>query len=380
MSDIEARLAGLDPAANQPYHHADLDAMITRIVTTPEPARSTRWQLFQARLGFGAIAATLAAALTLVATQGAPSLPALAIARALATPSANLATGAPMATYEDVHFSAGPAISSSAPSIASYELKLPANPKTEIVRLAKVFDVTGTLYDQSGFTIASTSGATIAYEDTDVPQWYYSSRSPKVAPAEKSGSVSVAMPSHTALESDVRRYVSQLGFNFTLSSPRFSTATTSTTTAAGTPLTVSSETASYSVVVDGQATDESISFTFNPANTLLFAEGPAFRVRSGVSYPLLSPLAGVVALNSAEAHSFAATAKPPKATATVTSETVSLATYELKNGTLWLLPLYTYAGSVAPANGEAQLRNWSELAVEPSYVAESTGASPSISN
>ena len=41
MSDVEDRLAALDPAANQPYHHADLDAMITRIVATPARARST---------------------------------------------------------------------------------------------------------------------------------------------------------------------------------------------------------------------------------------------------------------------------------------------------------------------------------------------------
>ena len=72
MSDVEARLAALDPAADQPYHHANLDAMITRIVTTPSHATSSRWQRLQARIAFGAIAASLATALTLVATQGAP--------------------------------------------------------------------------------------------------------------------------------------------------------------------------------------------------------------------------------------------------------------------------------------------------------------------
>ena len=30
MSDVDGRLAALDPAADQPYHHANLDAMITR--------------------------------------------------------------------------------------------------------------------------------------------------------------------------------------------------------------------------------------------------------------------------------------------------------------------------------------------------------------
>ena len=288
MSDVEARLAALDPAADQPYRHADLDAMIARIVTTPERARSTHWQRLQARFGFGLITATLATALTLVATQAPTSLPALALARALTTPSASFSAALPMATYEDVHFSATSTIPARPPSLASFELKLPSNAKSEIARLARVFDVAGKVRNTNGsniVTITSASGAALSYDAADVPQWYYSSTSPKVAPAEKSASASVAMPSHAAVESVVRRYVSQLGYNYTLSAPSFSTATTSTTTPAGAPLTVSSETADYTVVVDGADTDQSISFTVDPANTLLYAEGPAFDVGKGVALP-----------------------------------------------------------------------------------------------
>jgi hypothetical protein len=382
MSDVEDRLAALDPAANQPYDHADLGSMITRIVATPARAQSTRVQRLQARLAGGVIAATLATALALVATQGAPSLPALAIQHALTGPSASFATQLPMNTYENLRFIAGPGISKRAPSTASYQLDLPASAKAESTRLAGLFGVSGTPteHGDGNWTVTNASGAVLNYDDVGVPQWYYSSTSPKVAPAEESGSVSIAMPSHTTIETDVQRYVSELGYNYPLGSPRFTTATTSTTTPNGAPLTVYSETASYSVIVHGTSTDQSLSFTFDPTNALLYAEGPAFHIDAGVNYPLQSPLAGVAALGSAEKRSFAAAATPPTSNATVTRDSVSLAPYQLKNDTLWLLPLYTYSGSITGEKSTSAARTWSELAVEPTYVAGSSATSEGVSH
>ncbi len=382
MSDVKDRLAALDPAANQPYRHADLDGMITRITSAPARAQSARWQRLQARFAGGLIAATLATALALVATQGAPSLPALAIQRALTAPSASFATALPMNAGKDLHFSASSAISSHAPVIDSYRLVVPASAEKETSRLAALFGVSGTPKElgDSNWTVTSSTGAALNYEGAGVPQWYYSSTSPKVAPAEESGSVSVAMPSHATVVSDVRRYESGLGFDYALGSPNFSTATTSTTTTDGAPLTVYSETASYAVIVHGTPTSQSISFTVGPTNRLLFAEGPAFEVRAGVNYPLQSPRAGVSALATAEKRSFAGTSTPPAARATVTSETVSLAAYQLKGGGLWLLPLYTYAGSISGASNTSASRTWSVLAVEPTYVAGSSDIAAGLSN
>jgi hypothetical protein len=99
-----------------------------------------------------------------------------------------------------------------------------------------------------------------------------------------------------------------------------------------------------------------------------------------VSYPLQSPLAGVAALRAAEKQSFAGAAKPPVANAKVTSETVSLAPYELKNGALWLLPLYTYSGTITGEKSATAARTWSELAVEPTYVAGSAATSEGVSH
>jgi hypothetical protein len=380
MSDVEDRLAALDPAANQPYRHADLDAMITRVVATPVRVQSTRWQRIQARFAGGLIVGTLATALTLVATQGTPSLPALAIQRALTGPSASFATALPMSTSENLRFSAGPRISAHAPSIASYKLTLPKNAKAESVRLAAVFGVAASpkASGASNWTVTNASGAALNYNDAGLPQWYYSSTTPKVAPAEESGSSPVATPSHAVLEADVRQYVGKLRYNYTLSAPSFSTATTSTTTQDGAPLTVYSETVTYSVLVHGTATDQTISFTVDPTNALLNAEGPAFHVGSGVTYPLQSPRVGVADLRNSEERSFGAT-KSPAATVTVARDTVTLAAYELKGGSLWLLPLYTYSGSISGSTGASAARAWSELAVEPRYVAGSSTASAGAS-
>ncbi len=382
MSDVKDRLAALDPVAHRPYRHADLDGMITRITATPPRVQSARWQRLQARFAGGLIAATLASALAFVATQGAPSLPALAIQRALSGPSASFSTALPMSANEDLHFSAGSAISAHAPTIDSYKLEVPANAKREAERLAALFGITGApkRAGDRNWTVTSPTGAALNYDGAGVPQWYYSSTSPKVAPAEESGSVSVAMPSHATVTSDVRRYVRGLGYHYALGTPNFSTATTSSTTPDGSPLTVYSETASYAIVVHGTATSQSISFTVGPTNQLLYAEGPAFRVSTGVSYPLQSPLAGVSALTAAEKRSFAGTSKPPTGRATVRRETVSLAAYRLKGGALWLLPLYTYSGSIAEATSNTASRTWSELAVEPTYVAGSSAASEGVSN
>jgi hypothetical protein len=180
------------------------------------------------------------------------------------------------------------------------------------------------------------------------------------------------MPSHAVLESDVQRYMGELGYNYALSPPSFSTATTSTTSPDGAPLTVYSETASYSVVVHGTTTDQSISFTVDPTAQLLNAEGPAFHVGSGVTYPLQSPLAGVAALRTIEKHSSGTAATSPAARVTVTSDAVSFATYQLKGGALWLLPRYTYSGSISGSTSASAV--WSELAVKPTYVVGSSAS------
>lgn len=377
MSDLVERLAAHDPVAAEPYRHPDLEAMISRVVSAARPTRASRWQRLQAGLGFGAIAATLVTALSIALSQGAAPLPALAIQRAPLAPSANEATV--MLPSNHARFVAGASLSASAPSIAAYPLSTPKSPRREARRLARAFGLAGAVVEHtsSDWIIESPSGPVFSYVSTSVPQWSYFSTSPRVAPATESNHAQVAMPPRAAVESDATRYLKLLGSHYTLSAPSFSSATTSTTTASGAPLTVSSESVAYSILVDGAATDQSVSFTVSPTNALLSAHGPDFSVGAAVHYPLLSPRAGVAELNALQRRSQPASASP--LTATLTLERVSLASVELSDHALWLVPIYVYSGALrGPAYATAQ-RSWSEVAISPSYVKGAQYSSTGIS-
>jgi hypothetical protein len=66
--------------------------------------------------------------------------------------------------------------------------------------------------------------------------------------------------------------------------------------------------------------------------------------------------------------------------AKITSASISLATFRLKDGTSWLLPLYTYSGRATKNGHGAAAATWSEIAVEPSYVQLSSGEARSLLN
>ena len=110
-----------------------------------------------------------------------------------------------------------------------------------------------------------------------------------------------------------------------------------------------------------------VSFTVDPSNALLYAQGPAFRVRRSVNYPLQSPRAGVATLNALERRTYASSVtKAPAATVIVTRDTLSLAGFQLRNHSLWLLPVYTYSGSGHRTAGATT--TWVELAIEAAFV------------
>jgi hypothetical protein len=129
---------------------------------------------------------------------------------------------------------------------------------------------------------------------------------------------------------------------------------------------------SYVVSVDGLSTDQNVSFSVDANNDLVYAQGPAFRVDPSTDYPLQSPLQGVSTLNETEHSKFSAASgsasAAPIVQATLNSASLSLASYQLSDGTTWLLPLYTYAGTVVRANGASATGTWSEIAIDPSYV------------
>jgi hypothetical protein len=387
MSDINDRLAALDPATTNPYQAQNLAEMISRITATPSgAARSTWWQRVQLRIAGALILGSLVGATTFVIVDNGANLPVLAIQ--------NLAVHRPtfsgsentMQLYEEIDFAPAASLSTSSSSSSSYQLQIPQSGATEAARVASIFGVSGTPHGgSSDWTVTSASGATLDYETTAIPQWYYSSSTPAVAPATASSSTTATMPSHATLAADAQGYLAQLAYGYGVSAPDYSTSTTSTTAANGTQSSQSQEEVSYVVTVNGLATDQSVSFSVDAKNNLVYAQGPAFHVDPGTNYPLQSPVNGVSTLSATERATFPTSAGtsaqgPPIVHAKVNSASLSLATYQLKDGTTWLLPLYTYSGSVTQSNGTTSSGTWSELALEPSYVQISPSVARGVVN
>ncbi|MGH3732815.1 MAG: hypothetical protein ACRDVC_05480 [Acidimicrobiales bacterium] len=377
MSDINDRLAALDPAARSPYEPRSLDEMISRIVASSPSgaARATWWQRVQVRIAGILILGTLIGATSLVIVDGGASLPVLAIQNVTQHPNAFAsASAAPMKLSEPIEFTPTASLGSGVPTSPSYELRFPESAASEATLLAKAFGVSGALeHTPENWTTTSASGAALDYQTSGVPQWYYSSTTPAVAPATASSSTTTVMPSHKTLDADARKYLGRLGYHYGTFPPSYSTSTTSTTAVNGGPIQQSQEEVTYVVKVGGLATDQTMIFTVDAHNTLVYAQGPAFRVDRGIDYPLVSPLAGVSIMDATERAEFRTAAgtkatRPPSVRAAVSAASLSLGAFQVENGSTWLLPLYTYSGLVSQNGGTRTVGAWHALALEPAYL------------
>jgi hypothetical protein len=391
VGDFDDRLAALDPAAGQPYEHKNLDALISKITAQPRHAPRRLWRNIELKIAGTLVAGSLVVAGTLALVQGAaPTLPALALQNVAGTKfavAAQVPTKAgPMQPYAEYVFS-GATLSSSAPSALSHRLTIPSIAAQEAGRLARVFGVDGTPVNTNGdgsdWLVKSTTGAALDYESTGVPQWYYSSTSPAIAPAEASSTPVNPLPSEATVAADAQRYLAQMGFSYTVSSPNFSTSTTSSVAADGTSqVTSSTEDVAFDVVVGGVTTDQTVSFSVGENNVLAYASGPAFNAGTPYGYPLESPTAGVAQLNAAQKAKFSSGASvaspPPVIDVALNGDSITLQTYELTDGTWWLLPVYHYQGAFTGTSGVASTGTWDELAIDPTYVQINNSATSAI--
>jgi hypothetical protein len=431
MSDFEDRLRAADPAAAASYVHPDTNAMISRIMASAPRARRHVLRSFQVRMA-GSVA--VAAALTIggiAALEGAaPSLAVFSLAAPHApkhsavfagsarTPASNFG---PMRVYEEFDFSAGPDLGVSAGTGAAYELTLPTSASAEAARVATIFGVSGTPVDTNNdgqdFTVTDPSGNFVDYETYDtVPQWSFSTAIPQGdnTSSTVTDGTSVTMPSQSTVEGDVQNYLAQLGYGYQVTDPQFSTSN-DVVTAPGQPtVTTNEEQATFSVVVNGQTSDQTLDFTVDQNNNVVSADGPAFSVMPAVNYPLQSPAAGVAVLEAAQQSYFASNAGasgqssgsgssgsngslstppassdtsdtttttpsgPPIVDVTLDAETISYQTYQLTDGSVWMLPIYDYTGLVTNADGTSYTGTWSTIAVDPTYIQVSTSSSGGI--
>lgn len=435
MSDFEERLRAADPAATSSYQHPDTNAMISRIMARAPRARRHVLRSFQLRMaGSVALAAALAVGGIAALDGASPGLAVFALAapHSTRTPGATYGSAAVvprsgvMRIFEDFDFTAGPDLATTAGTGAAYELTLPASASAEASRIAGIFNVSGSPVDVNSdgqdFTVTDPTGNYVEYETYDtVPQWSYSIAIPQAAGTSSTTSdgTTVAMPSQSTVNADVQNYLSQLGYGYQVTDPQFSTSNDVVTSPGQPTVTTNEEQATYSVTVDGQMTDQYFDFTVDQNNNVVSADGPAFSVDPAVNYPLQSPAAGVGVLESQQqayaaqyaagqasdagssttpppATSGSSPASPPSATATddttttttpsappivdvtLDAETISYQTYQLTDGTVWMLPIYNYTGLVTNADGSSYTGTWSTIAVDPTYIQVSTSSSGGI--
>jgi len=429
MNEFEDRLRAADPAAANSYQHPDTNAMISRIMTQAPRARRHVLRSFQIRM---ASSVALAAALTvggIAALEGAaPSLAVFSLEAPSSSPhhgslvpkaTAGFSTALPMRILQEFNFSVGPDLSTTAGTGAAYELQLPTSASAEAARVATIFDVSGTPVDTQNnghdFTVTDPSGNYVEYQTYDtVPQWSYAVAIPQAASTTTSDGTTVAMPSQSTVEADVQTYLERLGYDFQVSDPQFSTSNNVMSSPGQPSVTTNDEQASYSVTVDGQMTDQYFSFTVDQNNAVVSASGPAFSVMPSVNYPLQSPAAGVGVLEAQQQSEFAANGSsgqpsgsqsstsppaPPNASSsspsttdatntttttipivavTLDAESVTYQTYELTDGSVWMLPIYNYTGNVIGGIGSSYTGTWSVIAVDPTYIDLSNASSGGI--
>lgn len=430
MSSIDDRLRAADPMFARAYEHPDLDAMIARISAPSTPVFDRQWRLFKLKMATAVGAASIVTVAAVALLQSVvPSLPILELGAAKV--ATQLPTSSMMMIYERFVFSAGPNLSSSSSLGAAYQVQSPTDSAGEAGRLATIFGVDGTPTDVNGdassWTATDSAGDTLSYDYYNgLANWYFNSASSISSSTVSGGAPAVgsngpgdstpsadasgSVPTQSTLESDVQSLMKKLDYGYTLADPTFSTQQASSGSSGAT---LNEETVSYQVLVDGTSTDQSAQFTVDASNNLVDASGPAFSVVASTNYPLQSQVAGVAALNSEQQQRFSSSSgstvapdaggvgaggstsagsppvttappsgsgpgstgettttvqQPPIVDVTLYDATVALATYQLQDGSTWLIPVYDYSGTAFQADGNSYQSTWTTLAVDPAYV------------
>ena len=393
MSDVLERLSGADPYAGNSFELSDVARFITRVSMTP-PGAST-WRRFQLGVSGAVSATTLIMLSAIAALQGAaPSLPVLNFAAASSTHANDYASAKTSTTFlpktsvrdtvtqsavptTQYHFIAAPSFSNAAAVGPAYPLRVPSNPKTEITRIASIFGVSGELRSLTPATAWQVRGrgAKVALASQDLWTWSYVKTS-----TSGSDSIIETVPVRQ-LTLRATQLVSGLGYGYQLGTPTVTTGSARGSEPANTAQGFVSIHLRFPVVVSGTTTGLVSDFAFSTTGALLSAHGPAFFVASSYPYPLITPVAGVAALNTERAslshraalgRSSSDTTGISGAIAIPLSATsLTLGAYRMSDGALWLVPMYRFSSIV-----EGRTFTWPILALDPRFTKNATLATP----
>lgn len=385
MSNFAERLAAADPVAATSYEHADLAAMTSRITAQSRAKSRPLLRTFQLRVASAVAVATVVTVGAIAALQSAaPSLAVLEIGTTGQFAAVKSVAAPTMQINAQLHFVAGPAISSAAGTAAAYSLHVPANPVGEVTRVASTFEVTGSPTERIGeagtWDVRDSSGAIVSYQSLSVPpRWTYSngSKAPPLGPITPTSPGGVTLtPARTASITAAAQYLARLRFGYDISQP-----TVTWTSDPNLPITaqppLDRQVISFTVQVQGVATDQIVAFMFDTAGKLLWASGPDFSVLASTDYPLSNPVQSVNALNSEQALATTQGTSPHHQTSvTLMSEVLSLRTFQLTSGADWMLPTYVFSQLLGGPSTK-----WWIVALTPTFLrADSTTLSGILSN
>jgi hypothetical protein len=410
--NFDELLADNDPMKNEPYGRHDVASMVARIVR-PRTEKISRVVPKFRRLWLAAVASSSATTVGLVALFGSfGSLPVLTLGAAPASQTPKV-DGA-MVIYARYQFLADSSLSVGDISAAAYQVVNPTDGEAEVKALAQHFGMRENVdvaKVDGNWTATDTHGANVTYGASGMGSFWYNSTSMAVTscvgavaslcpPQNFQGGV-MTDPTSTVSDQqvtmDAQQLITATGMAYTLTNPTFSVTSdiTSSLNGSSTEPIYSVKTANFTVAIDGVATDQSVSVTVNSDNVILSMSGPDFGIASSTKYPLRSPSDGVAALNAAEDQGWgtnvgdAAAGGLPSSgdtTPSTTSETVgppirvvtlsrvhlSLATYQLADGSTWLIPEYVFSGTETDVTQTAGSGPWFVIAVDPRYVTVST--------
>jgi hypothetical protein len=186
-----------------------------------------------------------------------------------------------------------------------------------------------------------------------------------------------------AMESAAATFISSLGLNFELGSPKLETGWPS-------PMYMGCgavESMTQPILIDGVSTDQVVSFNFNGSGHIVYAGVPVFTLGAQSDYPLRSEAAAAAWLVQSTAPSTKATTTTTKTApgspyygpalesgdlmvVKLRSATVALHAFWAADGSSWFLPVYQFKGDGYSSVVSPNPSPWtgSVLAVGPSYV------------
>jgi len=411
MIDEFDRLRSANPATSTTYEHGDL-AAVARRAALPTPNAPTRFaQGFRLKIASAAMAATLLTSGGIVALESSSSpLPVLSLGAASSSTApkseslptsgglsdSKIAGGSQSAmriwgTYE---FTAADSLSSAPSQAPVYRVSGINDSDSLVIVLAKalgIFDAAVDVRVTDGYGgmpikwyeyVTDNGSISVTVSEHGATTWSFSS--PGVAtPSDYSLNVNTLTKRELASWSNA--VIDSLRFDLSLGDATYS-------------IYGDQGSVSYQVLVGGMTTDMSVSVGFDNQGSVLWANGSVATFDRAGNYPLISERDGVDNLSSGgglirmsdQVGSGAASSSaiplagsddvltPPVIKVLITSATVQLSTQQMTDGTVWLIPIYSYDGAATYEDGNRIESTWSTIALDPAYLKISVRPSPIV--